>query len=164
VCRNTQRALTGAPGLRDHYPPNRWREVAPRGQSIPQFVEVARELCLEIRDRLSIYSSRSQEYFEIIDQLNQQYNITTSRNSLPIGIARGLTLKEAAAIAGISIGTFKKAQSEGKFPKPTLPGKRYDACLLHNAMNRLSGIGDQQALIPLDRWRASKSARLSERH
>ena len=53
---------TGAyrpPGLRDHYPPNRWREVAPRGQSIPQFVEVARELCLEIRDRLSIYSSRS---------------------------------------------------------------------------------------------------------
>jgi hypothetical protein len=69
-----------------------------------------------------------------------------------------------STIAGISIGTFKKAQNEGKFPKPTLPGKRYDLCLLHNAMNKLSGIGDQQALTPLDQWRASKGACLSERH
>jgi predicted DNA-binding transcriptional regulator AlpA len=104
------------------------------------------------------------EYFEIIDQLNQQYNVVISRNYSPIATVRGLTLKEAAAIAGISIGTFKKAQNEGKFPKPTLPGKRYDAFLLHNAMNRLSGIGDQQALTPLDGWRASKGACSSERH
>jgi hypothetical protein len=56
------------------------------------------------------------EYFEILNQLNQKHNMAISRDYLPIATARGLTLKEAAAVAGISIGTFKKAQNEGKFP------------------------------------------------
>jgi predicted site-specific integrase-resolvase len=76
-------------------------------------------------------------------------------------VKRGLTLNEAAAFAGISINTFKKAVKQGKFPGPTLPGKRYDARLLHDAMDRLSGINDQQTSTPLDRWRASRNARAS---
>src|SRR5213594_3006696 len=35
------------------------REVAPRGHPIPELVEVVRKISLEVRNRLSIYSSRS---------------------------------------------------------------------------------------------------------
>src|SRR5215467_1621918 len=39
--------------------PHRRRKVAPRGYPIPEFVEVAREVGLKVRNRLSIHSSRS---------------------------------------------------------------------------------------------------------
>jgi hypothetical protein len=90
-------------------------------------------------------------------ETNPQYTSDSSRNDWDKLEKRGLTLKEAASLAGISINTFKKAQKQGKFPGPTLPGKRYDRRLLQDAMDRLSGINDRQTLTPLDRWRASRN-------
>src|SRR6202047_4144293 len=55
---NTQRPCT-AHCFRNIAPPYRRRKVAPRGHAIPEFVEVARKVGLERRNRLSIYSSRS---------------------------------------------------------------------------------------------------------
>src|SRR5262245_5293158 len=48
-----------APWSRNIAPAHRRREVAPRGHAIPELVEVARKVGLELRNRLSIYSSRS---------------------------------------------------------------------------------------------------------
>src|SRR5262249_460816 len=45
--------------LRDIDPPHRRRKVAPRGHAIPELVEVAREVGLELHNRLSVHSSRS---------------------------------------------------------------------------------------------------------
>ena len=39
-------------------PPNRGRQVAPRGHPIPELIEVARKVHLKVRNRLSVYSSR----------------------------------------------------------------------------------------------------------
>ena len=44
--------------LRTIDPPNRWRKVAPRSQSVPELVEVVRKTSLKVRNRLPIYSSR----------------------------------------------------------------------------------------------------------
>jgi len=44
--------------LRNIDPPNRWRKVAPRSQSVPELVEVVRKSSLKVRNRLPIYSSR----------------------------------------------------------------------------------------------------------
>src|SRR4028119_2322035 len=44
--------------LGDAPPPHRRREVAPRGQPVPELVEVVGEAGLELRDRLSIHSGR----------------------------------------------------------------------------------------------------------
>src|SRR5206468_2057327 len=56
---NSQRpGFRFAVALWDVDPPNRWRQVAPRGHSIPELVEVVREISLKVRDRLSVYSSR----------------------------------------------------------------------------------------------------------
>ncbi len=74
---------------------------------------------------------------------------------LPAGIAvRGLTHEQAAAFAGLSIATFDKARREGKYPRATLPGRRYDLALLQAAMDRLSGVSTR-AISPLDAWRMS---------
>jgi len=56
--RNAQRPRP-AIRLRNVDPPHRRRKVAPRGHPIPELVEVAREVGLEVRNRLSIHSSRS---------------------------------------------------------------------------------------------------------
>src|SRR5271156_111949 len=45
--------------LRNVHPPHRLREIAPRGQAIPELVEIVREINLKVRDRLPVYSSRS---------------------------------------------------------------------------------------------------------
>jgi hypothetical protein len=93
-------------------------------------------------------------------------NSESSRFSgLPPGIdVRGLTLKQAATVAGLSVSSFKKAQREGKYPRPTLPGKRYDRCLLEVAMNRLSGIESAGGSTPLDKWREVRHAAPSQRN
>ena len=72
---------------------------------------------------------------------------------------RGLSRNEAAGFAGVSVSSFDKARREGKFPNPTLPGKRFDLRLLQAAMDLLSGIstGDE-ALSPLDEWIAKNHA------
>jgi hypothetical protein len=78
---------------------------------------------------------------------------------------RGLTRNEAADVAGVSVSSFDKARKEGKFPGPTLPGKRYDLVLLHAAMDRLSGISTSgDALSPLEMWRASHGAHSPSGH
>jgi hypothetical protein len=71
---------------------------------------------------------------------------------------RGLTQKQAAAIAGLSVSSFKKARREGKYPRPTLPGKRYDRRLLEAAMDRLSGIEATGGSTPLEKWREVRHA------
>src|ERR1700730_9667981 len=57
--RNPQRSgFRLAVALRDVDPSNRWGQVAPRGHSVPELVEVIREVSLEVCNRLSVYSSR----------------------------------------------------------------------------------------------------------
>jgi len=56
--RNAQRPRH-AIRFRDVDSPHRRRKVAPRGHPIPEFVELARQVGLEVCNRLSIYSSRS---------------------------------------------------------------------------------------------------------
>src|ERR1700675_5060720 len=55
---NAQRPRA-TPGFRNIDPPHRRRKVAPRGHAIPEFVEGARKVGLDRRNRLSICSSRS---------------------------------------------------------------------------------------------------------
>jgi hypothetical protein len=57
-CRNAQRSR---PTTRLPYvnPPHQRRKVASGRQPIPKFVEVARKVGLELRNRLSIHASRS---------------------------------------------------------------------------------------------------------
>src|SRR5260370_28391929 len=57
--RNPQRSgFRLAVALRDVDPSNRWGQVAPRGHSVPELVEVIGEVSLEVCNRLSVYSSR----------------------------------------------------------------------------------------------------------
>ena len=72
--------------------------------------------------------------------------------------ARGMTGKEAAQFYGLSLSAFYKARKEGKIPRPTLPGRRYDRVLLENEMNRLSGIDSAVPANPLDEWRLRRGA------
>jgi hypothetical protein len=44
--------------------------------------------------------------------------------------------KEAANFYGLSRSAFQKARQEGRIPRPTLPGKRYDRILLEMEMNK----------------------------
>jgi hypothetical protein len=60
--------------------------------------------------------------------------------------------KEAAYFYGLSRSAFQKARQEGRIPRPTLPGKRYDRVLLEQQMNKLSGLGENNS-TPLDEWR-----------
>src|ERR1700730_3004257 len=57
--RNPQRSgFRLAVAIRDVDPSNRWGQVAPRGHSVPELVELIREVSLEVCNRLSVYSSR----------------------------------------------------------------------------------------------------------
>jgi hypothetical protein len=78
---------------------------------------------------------------------------------LPPGVRpRGLTRSEAAAFAGLSPATFDKARAQGKYPKATLPGGRYDLLKLELSMNYLSNITEGDAIVkPLDAWRAKRA-------
>jgi hypothetical protein len=80
-------------------------------------------------------------------------------NPLPPGLVqRGLTLRQAAVLVGLSESGYRKRKRMGDYPGPTLPGKRYDRRLLEAAMDRLSGIQKEgNAPTPLDDWRASRA-------
>lgn len=84
-----------------------------------------------------------------------------SRAALPSSLApRGLTIAQAAALAGLSEGTFATARARGDYPNPTLPGGRIDRVLLEKAMDRLSGIMTElDAIDPLTRWESKRNAR-----
>ena len=82
----------------------------------------------------------------------QSSNSGTRYTPLPPGLVqRGLTLEQAAALAGLSKSGYKKARKMGDYPGPTLPGKRYDRCLLEDAMDRLSKIRKARGLFPARR-------------
>ena len=66
--RDAQRTRAAA-RFGDVHPPHRWREVAPRGQPVPEPVEVAGKAGLELRNRLSIYSSRSPVGLHLLEGL-----------------------------------------------------------------------------------------------
>jgi predicted site-specific integrase-resolvase len=70
----------------------------------------------------------------------------------PPGVRRGMSGEEAANLYGLSRSAFQKARQEGRIPRPTLPGKRYDRILLEMEMNKLSGIVENESK-PLDEWR-----------
>jgi hypothetical protein len=78
---------------------------------------------------------------------------------LPPGLPpRGLTGSAAAAYVGLSEGRFAQARKEGKYPDPSLPGRRYDLFQLNEVMNALSGLkSDLAAANPLDAWRARRA-------
>lgn len=80
---------------------------------------------------------------------------------LPVGISqRGLTITQAALLAGLSEAAFASARSRGDYPCPTLPGGRIDRVLLERAMDRLSGLHSSEApLDPLSAWERKRSAR-----
>src|SRR5262249_582555 len=78
---------------------------------------------------------------------------------------RGLSRIKAAELAGICVSSFDKARKEGKYPGPTLPGKRYDSVLLQAAMDQLSGIGAHKSdLSPLEAWRLRRDTGPSNGH
>jgi hypothetical protein len=79
---------------------------------------------------------------------------------LPPGIiTRGLSRIEAAALTGLSPAGYDKARREGKYPGPTLPGGKYDCELIWKAMDRASGLEDNEPPIaPLDAWRKSRGS------
>jgi predicted DNA-binding transcriptional regulator AlpA len=58
---------------------------------------------------------------------------------------RGLTAKEAAEFCGVAEPTFRKYVHEGKYPRPTLPGKRWDRRLLDKWMDEKSGLTDESS-------------------
>jgi hypothetical protein len=72
--------------------------------------------------------------------------------------SRGLTRREAAAFVGLPLATFDKARRDGKYPGPTLPGRRYDRVALEQAMDRMSGT-EGRADNALDEWRRQRGAR-----
>lgn len=73
---------------------------------------------------------------------------------------RGLTLTQAAELAGISEARFAVARARGEYPNPTLPGRRVDRVLLLQAMDRLSGIERHtRDEDPLTAWERKRHAR-----
>jgi len=78
---------------------------------------------------------------------------------LPPGMQpRGLTREAAAAFVGLAKTSFDAARARGEYPDPTLPGGRYDRVVLEAAMNRLSGLVDEDDITkPLDAWRAKRA-------
>lgn len=73
---------------------------------------------------------------------------------------RGLTIAQAAALAGLGEGTFATARARGDYPNPTLPGGRIDRVLLEQAMDRLSGILTEKEIAdPLTAWEQRRNAR-----
>lgn len=75
-------------------------------------------------------------------------------------VPRGLTICQAAAVAGLSRGAFAVARARGDYPNPTLPGGRIDRVLLERAMDRLSGLAtDGDVADPLAAWEYARSAR-----
>jgi hypothetical protein len=54
--------------------------------------------------------------------------------------SRGLSRAEAAAYVGLSPSGFSTARREGKYPNPTLPGRRYDRRPFDEVMDKLSGV------------------------
>src|SRR5664279_4398348 len=54
--RNAQDANTASPGLRYLHGFHRWREVRPRGQPIPQPIQVVFQVLLELLDRLPVHT------------------------------------------------------------------------------------------------------------
>jgi hypothetical protein len=102
-----------------------------------------------------------------IDGINRETSISMILHSkdsgarydcLPPGLCpRGLTLEQAAAFVGLSKSGYNKGRRRGDYPGPTLPGRRYDMCLLQAAMNRLSGIQENGGSTPLEQWRATRA-------
>jgi hypothetical protein len=113
------------------------------------------------RRRLSNVDSGSANTIDIIVKKNGDCDLAGHKHQRiePRGLsraaitARGMTGKEAAQFYGLSPSAFYKARKEGRIPRPTLPGRRYDRVLLENEMNRLSGINDAAPTNPLDEWR-----------
>lgn len=87
--------------------------------------------------------------------------MTKPRPSLPAGLApRGLTIAQAAAVAGLGEASFAAARARGEYPNPTLPGGRIDRVLLEQAMDRLSGIvTEAEVADPLSVWEGRRNAR-----
>jgi hypothetical protein len=85
----------------------------------------------------------------------------SARRALPSSLApRGLHREAAAEYVGLSRSGFDQARARGDYPKPTLPGGRYDVRSLDLAMDRLSGIlTEGEAQTPLEAWRAKSGAR-----
>jgi hypothetical protein len=86
-------------------------------------------------------------------------NCRARYDCLPPGLQpRGLTLEQAAAFVGLSKSGYNKGRRRGDYPGPTLPGGRYDMCLLQAAMDRLSGIQVSEGSTPLEQWRATRAS------
>jgi hypothetical protein len=101
--------------------------------------------------------SRAQKQFtryesacHLASQRKRGDRLTTPGKIIP----RGLSRREAAALTGLSPTAFDKARREGKYPGPTLPGARYDRNLIEKAMNRWSGLNEEETpASALDAWR-----------
>jgi hypothetical protein len=83
-----------------------------------------------------------------------------SRTNPLVIFSRGLTRRQVAALVGLSPSGFDKAGRENRYPKPTLPGGRYDRKLYEKVMNRLSGIDEGESKAnDLDVWRRARGSR-----
>jgi hypothetical protein len=84
-----------------------------------------------------------------------------ARAALPASLApRGLTISQAAALAGLREAAFATARARGDYPNPTLPGGRIDRMLMEQAMDRLSGLlNESEVTDPLGKWLQGRHAR-----
>lgn len=84
-----------------------------------------------------------------------------ARAALPASLApRGLTVSQAAALAGLREAAFATARARGDYPNPTLPGGRIDRMLMEQAMDRLSGLlTESEVADPLGNWLQGRHAR-----
>jgi hypothetical protein len=88
----------------------------------------------------------------IVSKKRQRRRVPPELNS------RGLDRRRAAELVGLSPSGYDQARREGKYPGPTLPGKKYDRKLIEQAMNRWSGLDEKQTpASALDRWRTRGS-------
>lgn len=69
---------------------------------------------------------------------------------------RGLKQEQAAQIAGVCVATFAKYVKEGRYPGPTLPGKRWDRKALEAAMDKYSKL--EESSTPYREWKNARRA------
>src|SRR5664279_5395285 len=70
--RYAQDANTASPGLRYLHGFHRWREVRPRGQPIPQPIQVVFQILLELLDRLPVHTGRTLVGLDLLVRIPDQ--------------------------------------------------------------------------------------------
>ena len=71
---------------------------------------------------------------------------------------RGITMKEAAAICGISPSGYREWMAKGLVPRPWPGTRKIDRKALEAALDKLSGL-DHHSDDPFEQWLAEREKR-----